>query len=138
MSLLNKFRGNNKKFLMKLLLHTEGWYDSSHALKDYEGKCSSLHGHTYKCKVWVCGDESQLQNNGILWDFGNLKKITDFFDHRCLNVLFNDVRKINSTAENQCLYVYKKLKENHPNLKFKVRIYEQLEPKKSWCECGDF
>jgi len=123
---------------MELTLHTEGWYDASHALDNYVGKCSAMHGHTYKAEVWVKGEEEQLQENGILWDFGNLKTILNLFDHKCLNVSFNDIRKINSTAENQVLFVYKKFKEANPELKFKVRIYEQLAPKRSYCECGDF
>jgi len=32
---------------MKLTLHTEGWFDSAHCLKNYKGKCANVHGHTY-------------------------------------------------------------------------------------------
>ena len=123
---------------MELTLHTEGWYDASHALENYDGPCSNMHGHTYKVEVWVKGMESDLNEAGIMWDFGKLKKLTSILDHKCLNAVFNEIKKINSTAENQCLWFYNKLKEENSKLQFKVRIYEQLEPKKSYCECGDF
>jgi len=123
---------------MELTLHTEGWYDASHNLECYDGKCANKHGHTYKVKVWVKGDSEQLDKSGILWDFGNLKKIINQFDHKDLNELFNEIQNINSTAENQCMFIYNRLKETNNNLKFKVRVYEQLAPKQSYCECGDF
>ena len=120
---------------MELTLHTEGWFDASHHLKDYDGKCSQSHGHTYKIEVWVKGDSSELNKAGILWDFGNLKRLLNIFDHKNLNDLY---KFENSTAENQCIVIYNDLKKRNKNLNFKVRLYEQLEPKRSYCECGDF
>ena len=122
---------------MKLRIHTESWYDAAHHLENYEGACKNLHGHTYKCEVWVEGEEEQLDEAGILFDFGNIKKITKELDHSPLGDINNIIKK-NSTAENQCLYIYKKLKEMNNELLFKVRVFEQLEPKRSYCECGDF
>lgn len=119
---------------MEITLHTEGWYDASHHLENYVGKCANSHGHTYKVKVWVKGDSEQLDEAGILWDFGTLKKVIDMFDHKCLNDLYST----NSTAEHQCMFIYKMIKGQREDLKFKVRIYEQLAPKESYAECGDF
>ena len=119
---------------MELTLHTEGWFDAAHHLKNYNGKCANLHGHTYKVEVWVKGDSDQLNEAGILWDFGNLKKIIKTFDHQNLD----DLYEVNSTAENQCMTIYNTLKATDDHLKFKIRIYEQLAPKESYCECGDF
>jgi len=122
---------------MKITLHTEGWYDAAHHLNNYEGKCSNMHGHTYKVEVWVRGDEKQLDKAGILWDFGKLKDAIDLFDHSNLNEVY-DEGKLNSTAENQCVHIYNYLKRIDKKLNFKVRLYEQLEPKRSYAECGDF
>ena len=119
---------------MELTLHTEGWFDAAHHLEKYEGACSRLHGHTYKVEVWVKGNEEQLNEAGILWDFGNLKQIIKKFDHRSLD----DIYKVNSTAENQCIEIYNQLRGMDKDLKFKVRVYEQLAPKRSYCETGDF
>lgn len=52
---------------MELILHTEGWYDASHHLEKYDGKCANSHGHTYLVRVWVKVDSSQLDESGILW-----------------------------------------------------------------------
>lgn len=120
---------------MILTLHTEGWFDAAHSLKRYEGKCANLHGHTYKVEVWIKGDSSQLDKADILWDFGNLKKIINRYDHKNLNELY---LSDNSTAEKQCIVFYNILKTTNKDLNFKVRVYEQLAPKESWCECGDF
>jgi len=119
---------------MQLILHTEGWYDASHHLNNYDEKCANVHGHTYKVEVWVKGDSENVDKAGILWDFGKLKKVINKYDHQDLNEIYD----INSTAENQCQCIYNELKQQDKHLYFKVRVYEQLSPKKSYCECGDF
>ena len=120
---------------MNLTLHTEGWYDATHHLEHYDGVCKNSHGHTYKAEVWVKGTDKQLDKAGILWDFGKLKNVIKGFDH---NGDLTDMMGKNSTAENQCMLIYNTLKEIDKKLNFKVRVYEQLAPKESYCECGDF
>ena len=120
---------------MKIRLHTEGWFDAAHHLDRYEGACKNLHGHTYKVELWVEGDETHLDMTGILLDFGRLKEILKEFDHAgdlTVNMGYN------STAENQVLYIYNRLKSSHPDLDFCVRVYEQVQPKESWAQTGDF
>ncbi len=119
---------------MTLTLYTENYFDSAHFLENYDGKCSNLHGHTWKIAVWVRGDSSQLDKIGLLWDFTNLKKILDGLDHKILN----DVLKKNPTAENITIYVFQKLKSDFENLLFKVRVYEKIIGEGSYCEAGDF
>jgi 6-pyruvoyltetrahydropterin/6-carboxytetrahydropterin synthase len=119
---------------MKLTLYTEDYFDAAHFIKDYDGKCSNLHGHTWKICVWVRGDEMRLDSKGLLWDFGNLKKLIGLFDHKNLN----DVLDFNPTVENLVLYSYKKLKQTYAGLEFKIRIYEKIIKKESYCETGDF
>ena len=118
-----------------ITIHTNTWYDAAHHLNDYEGACANLHGHTYRIDVWIKGNRTQLDKSGILWDFGNLKKATKEFDHAGNTT---EIMKMNSTAENQCRWFYDKFKKQNPNLNFKVRVYEQVQPKESWAECGDF
>ena len=119
---------------MELTLHTEGWFDSCHHLENYEGKCNNNHGHTYKIEVWIKGDSKHLDKAGILWDFGTLKNILEELDHKNLN----DIYKVNPTAENMCMSIYNDLKEADKHLYFKVRLYEQIAPKESYCECGEW
>ena len=68
-------------------LKTKASFDSAHFLKDYEGKCSNIHGHRWTVEIEVGAEtlESDTQNRGMVIDFSNLKKdlkeIADYFDH---------------------------------------------------------
>ena len=119
---------------MKLTIFTEGFFDSAHFIKGHDGKCAHLHGHSWKIEVHVSGDSSQLDANGILWDFGNIKKIISKLDHRILNEEFD----FNPTAENLVKFIYTDLKSDRNDLSFKVRVYENCVSKTSYCEGGDF
>jgi 6-pyruvoyltetrahydropterin/6-carboxytetrahydropterin synthase len=119
---------------MFLTLYTEEYFSAAHHIEGYDGKCSQLHGHTWKVCVWVKGNETIKQANGILWDFNNLKKITNSFDHTCLNDTLED----NPTVENITANIYKDLKNENAELLFKVRVYENLHSRHSYCEAGDF
>ena len=118
---------------MKLTLYTEDFFDAAHYLNDYNGKCSNMHGHTWKVCIWVSGDEEDLDKSGILWDFTKLKTYVKEFDHKILNELLD----FNPTAENLSLFVFKKVKKDKPNLNFKVRVYENFTSRHSFCETGD-
>jgi 6-pyruvoyltetrahydropterin/6-carboxytetrahydropterin synthase len=119
---------------MKLTLYTEEYFSSAHVLEGYVGKCSQLHGHTWKVCVWVMGEEKDLDDIGILWDFTNLSKLTDELDHKYIN----DIVEVNPTAENITVFLYKRMKKDAPGLEFRVRVYESLVKKESYCEAGDF
>ena len=68
-------------------LKTKASFDSAHFLKDYEGKCSNIHGHRWTVEIEVGAEtlEHDTQNRGMVVDFSNLKKdlreIADYFDH---------------------------------------------------------
>ena len=68
-------------------LKTKASFDSAHFLKDYEGKCSNIHGHRWTVEIEVGAEtlESDTQNRGMVVDFSNLKKdlreLADHFDH---------------------------------------------------------
>lgn len=99
-------------------LTKEFTFDAAHYLRDYEGKCSAVHGHTYKIVVTLNSDISISDlldlKACILLDFGVLsklvkEKIIDRFDHKCLNdVAFTQV---NPTAEAMSCFFYKTLHE---------------------------
>lgn len=56
--------------------------DASHVLPDHPGKCSRLHGHTYRFEVWISGP---VTDGGMLVDFYDVKRHIDAWDHRHLN-----------------------------------------------------
>jgi len=80
---------------------------SAHFLREYEGKCKDLHGHNWKITVRVRGEK--LKSNGMLVDFGDLKKlmksVEEELDHKCLNDV-EIFRTKNPTAENIAEYIY--------------------------------
>lgn len=117
------------------ILHTEFAFDAAHSLEGYEGKCSQLHGHTWFVEVWIKGCATELQSNGILFDFGNVKTIKDKLDHKHLN---KALPGMNPTAENLAHYIYDCLWLINSKLKYKVRLYETKVGKETWCEYGDF
>lgn len=79
-------------------------FDSCHQLRDYNGACARLHGHTYKLQVTISG---HLDDCGMVMDFKELKKFIDStilveLDHYNLN----DKLEFNTTAENMVVYFY--------------------------------
>ena len=62
---------------------------AAHYLRDYNGPCERLHGHNYRILVFLRGE--QLDDSGMLEDFGDIKKalnvILDRLDHYNLNDL---------------------------------------------------
>jgi 6-pyruvoyltetrahydropterin/6-carboxytetrahydropterin synthase len=64
-------------------------FEMAHALWNYDGPCRNIHGHSYRLFVTVVGDVINQEadpKNGMLIDFGDLKKIIrreiiDEYDH---------------------------------------------------------
>jgi 6-pyruvoyltetrahydropterin/6-carboxytetrahydropterin synthase len=91
-----------------VLLTKEFVFDSAHHLYEYDGKCKSLHGHTYKLQVTVKG---KLDARGIALDFGDIKRITnerivDRLDHQYLNAI---LPPMNTTAENMVVWMFEQI-----------------------------
>ncbi|MBN2342664.1 MAG: 6-carboxytetrahydropterin synthase QueD [Deltaproteobacteria bacterium] len=68
-------------------IYRECTFSASHQLRNYNGKCERLHGHNWRIRVHVSGE--QLDKSGMLLDFHELdaimKEAIDVFDHRHLN-----------------------------------------------------
>jgi 6-pyruvoyltetrahydropterin/6-carboxytetrahydropterin synthase len=70
-------------------------FEMAHALKDYDGLCRNIHGHSYELKVTIAGrpiTDEKSPKLGMVMDFGDLKKIVreqivDRYDHAL--VLYN-------------------------------------------------
>jgi 6-pyruvoyltetrahydropterin/6-carboxytetrahydropterin synthase len=88
----------------------EQHFDAAHYLRDYQGKCESLHGHRYKVVAKV--KASQVDGIGLAYDFTVLKQhladILSQFDHTCLNDV-PPFDKINPSSENIASTIYNEL-----------------------------
>lgn len=75
-------------------------FAAGHALRDYKGKCENVHGHNYKVRVTVQGEN--LDATGLLIDFVDLRQavrlIVDRLDHQFLNDLA-PFDRLNPSAE---------------------------------------
>ncbi len=76
-------------------------FAAGHALRGYKGKCENVHGHNYKVRVVVEGEE--LNDIGLLVDFvdlrSSIKAMVEQWDHRFLNDL-PPFDRLNPSAEN--------------------------------------
>ena len=57
-------------------LSAQAHYDAAHFLRNYEGKCSRLHGHRYVVEAAL--QATVLDDSGIAFDFIDLKKLVIF------------------------------------------------------------
>lgn len=48
-------------------------FDAGHRLLNYQGKCASPHGHTFRAEIVVAADE--LNELGLAVDFGDVKSV---------------------------------------------------------------
>lgn len=127
------------------LLKCEHSFDSAHFLKNYEGKCSNIHGHRWRVIVEIYSEKliNEGHLKGMIVDFGDLKKdlknIVDGFDHAliieketmrpltlsCLKEDGYSIIEVNfrPTAENFSEYFFRKLHKKGYNVK-RVEVYE--------------
>jgi 6-pyruvoyltetrahydropterin/6-carboxytetrahydropterin synthase len=87
----------------------EDTFAAGHYLRNYRGKCENPHGHNYKVRVTLCGEE--LDRAGLLLDFKDLKDVmrdtVDRLDHQMINDV-EPFTALNPSAENLAKYFYDK------------------------------
>jgi len=87
-------------------------FDAAHFLRDYEGPCARMHGHTWRVEAAVAGEE--LGRGQLLVDFHHLRsllrEVVSAFDHRCLNEL-EPFTELSPTSENIARVVFRRLGE---------------------------
>lgn len=115
--------------------------ETAHRLQTHPGRCKNIHGHSYKWAVTL--GSNQLQLNGMLEDFSDLKKtvgpIIDEFDH-ALVLEENDpwisafmslpqrlmLYSCPPTAENMAFHVCRKIAARYPNCSVTVKVWETV------------
>jgi len=85
----------------------EDTFSSGHYLRNYKGKCERPHGHNYRVRVTLSGQE--LDPAGLLLDFKDLKDVlrpvVNYLDHQMMNEL-EPFTTLNPSAENIARYFF--------------------------------
>lgn len=95
---------------MSWILHVKEKFQAAHFLREYQGKCEKVHGHTFQVEVHIRATE--LDKAGIGIDFTKIKQtlIKILPDH----TLLNDIYPFNPSAENLSRHFYQELKQHFP------------------------
>jgi 6-pyruvoyltetrahydropterin/6-carboxytetrahydropterin synthase len=87
-------------------------FDAAHRLEGHPGKCSRLHGHSWRVEA-VFASEG-IGPDGMFLDFDDagaaLERLLEPLDHSCLNEL-DAFETIPPTAENVARHIYERLSE---------------------------
>ena len=91
----------------------EDTFSSGHYLRNYRGKCEKPHGHNYRVRVTLSGEE--LDQAGLLLDFKDLKEVlrpvVNYLDHQMMNEL-EPFTNLNPSAENIAKYFFDRTNEH--------------------------
>ena len=85
----------------------EETFAAGHALRNYHGKCENVHGHNYKVRASLEGE--QLDQAGLLVDFNDVKRVLNQIIDRVDHKFLNDVAPfdtLNPSAENMARWFY--------------------------------
>lgn len=108
---------------MAFQVNVEETFSAGHALRGYKGKCENPHGHNYRVRLTVEGQ--QLDSIGLLTDFVHLKRmlrdVIGGVDHKFLNdqAPFDT---INPSAENMAKFFYEETSRQMPQTPGSPRI----------------
>lgn len=133
-------------------------FEMAHALCNYDGLCKNIHGHSYKMDITLAGKPLHDENspkNGMVMDFGDLKKIVNehiisVLDHALvlnrktdallINTLKQNYEKIvvvdfQSTTENLLEFIAEKIERNLPDrVKLcSIKLRETDTSYAEWC-----
>jgi len=95
---------------MSWVLSVKDRFQAAHFLKNYNGKCEKVHGHTFHVEARV--EVRKLNKTGIGIDFIEIKKkLSEILpDH----TLLNEVYDFNPSAENLSRHFFLELKKYFP------------------------
>lgn len=83
-------------------------FEMAHALRNYDGLCRNIHGHSYKMDITLAGqplhDESSPKN-GMVMDFGDLKRLVNeeiisLLDHALVLNAKTDAQLVDALKQN--------------------------------------
>jgi 6-pyruvoyltetrahydropterin/6-carboxytetrahydropterin synthase len=79
---------------MKTRIYKEVFFEATHRLMHYHGKCFRLHGHQWRVEVWIEGTADR--QTGIVLDYNCIKNVVGQFDHQ---VILNETDPMGACIE---------------------------------------
>ena len=67
---------------MRTRIYKEIFFEATHRLIHYQGKCFRLHGHQWRVEVWIEGTADE--RTGIVLDYNSIKEVVGQFDHQVI------------------------------------------------------
>jgi 6-pyruvoyltetrahydropterin/6-carboxytetrahydropterin synthase len=67
---------------MRTRIYKEVFFEATHRLIHYQGKCFRLHGHQWRVEVWIEGTADE--RTGIVLDYNCIKEVVGRFDHQVI------------------------------------------------------
>jgi len=100
-----------------VLIRKQFRFEAAHVLPHHDGKCSRLHGHSYRLDITLEGPlAAEGPGRGMVVDFDVLSRVVKAgiigeLDHRSLNELI-----ANPTSENVVIWIWRRLAPEFPQL----------------------
>jgi 6-pyruvoyltetrahydropterin/6-carboxytetrahydropterin synthase len=95
------------------LIYKEFSFEAAHRLPHYQGKCSRLHGHSWRGRIYVKGNQliGAGAKQGMIMDYGDIKQyikplLENYLDHYYLN---ETTGLENPTSEEIARWIFEKL-----------------------------
>ena len=98
-------------YALKVIAH----FAAAHRLRDYQGKCETLHGHNWKVEVEIVA--KRLNTSGMVMDFKELKNLVNTCLEKLDHTYLNDVPpfdKQNPTSELIAYYLFNEIRSLLP------------------------
>ena len=113
---------------MSWILKVQDKFQAAHFLREYQGKCEKVHGHSFRIEVEI--EITELDKTGIGIDFTEIKKyLAELLpDH----TLLNEVYEFNPTAENLSRHFFNELKKRYPVIR--ITIWESEDASAVYAE----
>lgn len=126
----------------KWTITTEFTFNAAHSIRDYDGPCGRMHGHTYTVRIKAVSDRLHASDYCphavMVADFRTLRwakrdALKGGLDHCVLNEVLPDGYE--TTSEMIAQYIYDRTKDQLPNgIRLNVAVSETPN---SWAEYGD-
>lgn len=126
----------------KWKLTTEFTFDAAHYIRNYDGPCGRMHGHTYRVRLEATSSQLHASeycpHSVMVVDFRTLRwakqdLLKGGLDHSVLNEVLPEGYE--TTAEMIAQYIYEKTKKQLPSdVKLKIAVSETPN---SWAEYED-